>query len=109
MAIGERLKALRIASGESLQQVADAIGASKAHIWELESNKSKNPSLDLLRKIANHFDTSIAYLINEQEGGAKADAFFRRNQNKFEQLDEEEEAIVQSLLDRFAGSRKSDQ
>ena len=61
MAIGERLKALRISSGESLQQVADAIGASKAHIWELESNKSKNPSLDLLRKIATHFETTVSY------------------------------------------------
>lgn len=106
MAIGERLKALRVSSGESLQQVADSIGASKAHIWELESNKSQNPSLDLLRKIANHFDTTVAYLINEKGGGEKADAFFRRNQNKFEELDAEEEAIVQSLLDRFADVRK---
>ena len=107
MAIGERLKALRISSGESLQQVADAIGASKAHIWELESNKSKNPSLDLLRKIATHFETTVSYLIDEKEGGEKADAFFRRNQNKFEGLDVEEEAIVQSLLDRFADVRKN--
>ena len=106
MAIGERLKALRVSSGESLQQVADSIGASKAHIWELESNKSQNPSLDLLRKIANHFDTTVAYLIDEKDGGEKADAFFRRNQNKFEELDAEEEAIVQSLLDRFADVRK---
>ena len=102
MAIGERLKALRISKGESLQQLADAIGASKAHIWELESNKSKNPSLDLLRKLAGHFNTTIAYLISEDEGQEVARAFFRRNSEKFGKLDDEELEIVQRLLDRFS-------
>lgn len=65
MSLGLRLKELRVRKGESLQQVADAVGASKPHVWELESEKSKNPSLDLLTKIARHFNVTITYLLDE--------------------------------------------
>ena len=44
MQISERLFSLRQKSGQSLQQVADAIGVSKAHVWELEKGRSTNPS-----------------------------------------------------------------
>jgi transcriptional regulator with XRE-family HTH domain len=65
MALAVKLKELRLRSGKSLQQLADAVGASKAHIWELESGKSSNPSIDLLRKLAECFNVSVASLIGE--------------------------------------------
>lgn len=99
MPVGDRLKELRIGTGESLQDVADAIGASKAHIWELESNRAKNPSLDLLQKLAAHFKTTIAYLIEEPQGDAtRAANFFRRNSEKFEKLDDKELKVIENLL-----------
>jgi transcriptional regulator with XRE-family HTH domain len=99
MPIGDRLKELRVRKGESLQQVADAIDASKAHIWELESNRSKNPSLDLLQKIAVHFDTSVAYLIEEPQGDlTKADQFFRRNSEKLASLEDKDFEVLEQLL-----------
>jgi len=52
-------------AGESLQQVADAIGTSKAHIWELEMGKNKNPGADSLNKLADHFKVSVGYLVGE--------------------------------------------
>lgn len=107
MAIGDRLKELRLKKGQSLQQVADAIGASKAHIWELESNRSKNPSLDLLQKISGHFGTTVAYLINEQPGDmTKADQFFRRNSSKFEGMTDADFDIFEKLLDRITDSER---
>jgi transcriptional regulator with XRE-family HTH domain len=103
MAIGDRLKELRVQKNQSLQQVADAIGASKAHIWELESNRSKNPSLDLLQKLARHFSTSVAFLINEPEGeSTRAHEFFRMNSHKFGELDEKDYQFLQHLLDLAA-------
>ncbi len=100
MAIGDRLKALRVKKGQSLQQVADSIGASKAHIWELESNRSKNPSLELLQKLAGHFGTTVAYLISEEEGElSKADQFFRKNSQKLATLDDEDFDVFEQLLD----------
>ncbi len=65
MALGARLKELRVREKESLQQVADAIKSSKAHIWELETGKNKNPSADSLNKLADHFNVSVGYLIGE--------------------------------------------
>lgn len=99
MPIGDRLKELRVGTGESLQEVADAIGASKAHIWELESNRSKNPSLDLMQKLAAHFKTTVAFLIEEPQGDlARADKFFRRNSSKFAKLDDKELDVIQDLI-----------
>lgn len=65
MSIGARLKELRFKKGQSLQQVAEAVGASKAHIWELETGKSQNPSLDLLKRLAEHFGVTVANLVGE--------------------------------------------
>ena len=65
VALGAKLKELRTRKGESLQQVADAVGASKAHIWELEMGKSKNPSVELLTELAKHFNVLVADLIGE--------------------------------------------
>ena len=72
MGLGARLKELRVRKGESLQEVADAVSASKPHIWELEAEKSKNPSLDLLTRLAQHFNVSISYLLDESGVGGHA-------------------------------------
>lgn len=66
MSLGARLKNLRIKKNQSLQDVADAVGASKAHIWEIERGSSKNPTMELLDKLATHFGVSIAHLVGEE-------------------------------------------
>lgn len=65
MTIGSKIKQLRTSTRESLQDLATAVGASKAHIWDIERGESKNPSLDLLRRIADHFKISIGELVGE--------------------------------------------
>lgn len=62
MDLKNRLKKLRMDKDASLQFVADSVGASKPHIWELEKGISKNPSLDLLKKLAKFYNVSIDYL-----------------------------------------------
>lgn len=105
MALGDRLKELRLKKGKSLQQVADAIGASKAHIWELEANRSTNPSLDLLQKLAIYFETTVAYIISEpSEELSKADQFFRRNSSKLANMSDEDFDIFERLLNRITDS-----
>jgi len=42
MGLGARIAELRLKKGFSLQEVADAVGVSKAHIWDLE-RKSGQP------------------------------------------------------------------
>jgi transcriptional regulator with XRE-family HTH domain len=100
MSIGARLKELRIRKGESLQQVADAVGASKAHIWELEAEKSTNPSLDLLKKISEHFEVPISLLLDEQT--SRDTLIFGR---EFEGLTEEDKKLLWQMAERISGKR----
>ncbi|MDZ4813205.1 MAG: helix-turn-helix transcriptional regulator [Pseudomonadota bacterium] len=80
MSFASRLKLLRLHSGQSLQDVADKVGLSKPHVWELETGKSKNPTKDVLEKLSVHFGKSIAYLVGESddaEDDAKLGVMFR--------------------------------
>ena len=71
--LAQRLKELRLKKRDSLQDVADAVGASKAHVWELETGKSKNPSMELVTKLAEHFGVPVAQLMGEDPEAAEAD------------------------------------
>lgn len=108
MAIGDRVKELRLRKNQSLQQVADAIGGSKAHIWDIEAHRSKNPSLDLLQKLASHFGTTVSYLIGEPEANLdRAAQFFRKNGPKFEAMNDQNLEVIENLLDMIV-SKKGD-
>lgn len=67
MSLASRLKELRLSSGKSLQEVADAVGTSKPHLWELERGSSNNPSLELVKKLANYFGVKIDYLAGTED------------------------------------------
>jgi transcriptional regulator with XRE-family HTH domain len=100
MGLGGRLKELRVRKGESLQQVADAVAASKPHIWELEQEKSKNPSLDLLTKLAQHFNVPISYLLDES---ASADTMiFGR---EFKGVSEEDKKLFWQMAEKMLGKQ----
>ena len=53
MSLATRLHDLRVANRLSLQQVADRIGISKAHVWNLEKGQADNPSMELVVKLAD--------------------------------------------------------
>jgi transcriptional regulator with XRE-family HTH domain len=107
MPLGDRIKELRLKNRESLQQLADAIGASKAHIWEIESNRSKNPSIDLLQRLAEHFKTSVAFLIDESQGDLSlADQFFRKNSQKLSAMTDADFQFFEQMLNRISDGNK---
>lgn len=98
MHIGERLHSLRQKSGQSLQAVADAVGISKAHIWELEKGHSKNPSFELVQKLAKHFGITIDALVGaEDEPGAK-ELQVQRLHRGFEELSRGDRAVVEQMV-----------
>lgn len=91
-----RLKQLRIKSGESLQTASDAVGISKPHFWELEKGSSKNPSADLLQRLAKHYKVTVAYLVGEEtEDAGELGALFRDVRG----LDKGELANLRALVD----------
>ena len=101
MSLGVRLKELRIKKGKSLQEVADAVGASKAHVWDMETGRSKNPSIELLLKLAKFFGVGIADLVGEnpnaEEEGSRALSMYR----ELNELKDEDLEIIQQMMDRL--------
>lgn len=96
----DKLAQLRQKTKESLQDVADVVGASKAHVWELETGKSQNPSLELVRKLADHFKVSVAWLIGETPSDntdPQAGALYRSLQTLSPQNKQHIQAIIDSM------------
>ena len=56
------LKLLRQEKGVSQQRLAEAIGVSQPSINKYE-NHSIEPELEILKRMADYFDTSVDYLI----------------------------------------------
>lgn len=65
MSLATKLKELRAARRQSLQQVADGVQTSKTHIWDLEQGNSANPSRELIERLATHFRISVSELLEE--------------------------------------------
>jgi transcriptional regulator with XRE-family HTH domain len=105
MQMGERLFRLRQATGESLQQVADAAGVSKAHVWEMEKGRSANPSFDLVRKLARHFGVSVDVLAGDQpEPGQKAQEIQRIHRD-LEDLSDRDRRVIAEMAGSLKRSR----
>lgn len=77
MSLGSKLKELRLSKGKSLQEVANSVGVSKPHIWELERGTSKNPSLELVKNLAKYYSVTIDFLTGTSEENDAIQAFAR--------------------------------
>jgi transcriptional regulator with XRE-family HTH domain len=65
MSFASKLHDLRIAQRLSLQNVADAVGISKAHVFNLEKGITANPSMELVKSLADLFKVRVADLVGE--------------------------------------------
>lgn len=101
MTLGAKIKALRLKKNKSLQDVADDVGASKNHIWDLETGKSRNPSIDLLTKLAKCFGVSVADLIGEKPGAKDDDPQVVAMYRELKGLTAEDRTAIQALMDHL--------
>jgi len=107
MSLAAKLKELRLKKNKSLQQVADAVGASKNHIWDLEQGKSKNPSIDLLAKLARCFEVSISDLVGEtpvEEADPQVFAMYR----ELKDLTPSDRKAIQAMMDHLKSKKSED-
>lgn len=65
--LGRKIKQLRLQKGRTLQVVADGVGCSKQHIWNLENGKAKNPGFELVIRTAEYFGVSPGYFCDDKE------------------------------------------
>lgn len=105
MGIGARITQLRLATKESLQQVADAVGVSKAHIWELEKGRTDNPSMALVTRLADHFGVSVAFLVGEDREADDAEVDLQRMFRQAQQLDDRERKILDQMMQSLISNR----
>lgn len=103
MGFGARIAALRRKRQESLQQVGDAVGVTKTHIWDLERGRTANPSLTVIKGVADHFGVSIASLVDEDIDASDAD---ERLANMFRLAQDIDERDLTHLEDMIRSFRK---
>ncbi len=65
MNLSQRIKQLREEKGFSLGKLAETAEVSKAYLSQLENNVSKQPSAEILFKIASALGTTIADLLDK--------------------------------------------
>jgi transcriptional regulator with XRE-family HTH domain len=66
MELGRKVRDLRLRRALTVQRLAELTGLSKGFISQVENNRT-SPSLATLRDIAIALDTSVAYLVVEEE------------------------------------------
>lgn len=105
MSLAVRLNQLRVKKGKSLQEVADALGVSKTHIWELEKGRADNPSLELLTKMADYFKVSIRHIVGEDFETSQNDEMARMFRQVGD-LEDNERAIIDDMIQSLRNRRK---
>jgi len=63
--LGKRIRTARQSMGWSLAQLADSASISKGYLWQLENERNANPSMEVLLRIADALDTTIAALLGK--------------------------------------------
>ncbi|MGE3745557.1 MAG: helix-turn-helix domain-containing protein [Sphingomonadaceae bacterium] len=107
MSFGARLHELRVRKNLSLQDVADKVGASKAHIWNLEKGTSDNPSMELLVGLATLFKVGVADLVGEDPSSAKEDPEMVALYRNLKQLDGRDLETIRVLTEQLKKARKA--
>lgn len=108
MSLATRLKELRIRNKKSLKQVADAVGASKTHIFDLEHGYAKNPSIELLEGIAAFYRTTVRDLIGENPDSPYEDDKIVAMYRELQKLSPGDRATIQVLMDRLREQQKEE-
>src|SRR5690349_4276233 len=66
MQLGRKIRDLRLRRGMTVQQLAESTGLSKGFISQVENGRT-SPSLATLQDLAKSLETSVAYLVVEEE------------------------------------------
>lgn len=106
MSFAQKLYELRVASRLSLQQVADKVGISKAHVWNLEKGQADNPSMELVVKLAELFRVPVAELVGENPDGANEDPEMIAMFRDLKKLGDDDREIIKGLMEQLNERQK---
>lgn len=108
MGLGRRVTELRVKHEQSFQELADAVGVSKAHIWQIERGKATNPAINVVTKIADHYGVSVGWLLGEELSDPDADPELQGMFRQAQGLDAREREILSDMMTSLLKSRASD-
>jgi len=98
---------LRLSKGESLQTVGTAIGISKTHGWQLEKGNSENLTIDLLKKLAEHYSVTMTFLADAHADATLDDAEAQHFFCDIKSLSETERDVLKQTLQVRAAAEGS--
>lgn len=101
MSFASKIRELRIRKALSLQQLADITGTSKAHLWELETGRSKNPTVEVLRSLSTALGATIADLVGETSGIDGDDQGAAVMFRDLKELSEPDREAIRMMIDRL--------
>ncbi len=111
MDLSQKIKQLREKKGYSLNELAERAGISKAYLSQLENNRSKQPSAEILLKIASALRTTIADLLDKpvrvhaKNFGEMPDGLRELIDEQGETLDIREEDVKMLMSIRYRGNQ----
>lgn len=110
MSLSEKIKKLRQEKELSINKLAEMAGISKAYLSQLENNVNKQPSAEILFKIASALGTTIADLLDKpvrvhtDDFKEIPDALRTLIDSRGEELDIREEDVKMLINIRYRGN-----
>ena len=80
---------------------------SKAHVWNLEKGLSENPSIELVRKLAELFKVGVADLVGENPAGRDEAPEMVAMYRNLKNLQPRDRDIIRNLMEQM--KRKPDE
>ena len=111
MNLSQKIRQLREEKEWSLNKLAEMAGISKAYLSQLENNLSKQPSGEILFKIASALGTTIADLLDKpvrvhaKDFGEMPDGLRELIDEQGETLDIREEDVKMLMNIRYRGNQ----
>ena len=73
MMVGEKIKSLRIRKRYSITELSEKANVSKSYLSYIERGIQKNPSLQVISRLAKTLDTTVEYLMGQEMKVSKND------------------------------------
>jgi len=100
---GQRMAAFRVAKGLTQFELAAALGMTRDQIVYYE-RAAKNPSMEVIEKMAGFFGVSVGELFNDAHRGAKKPgppSQFAKIADRLDRLPRAKQKVVAELLEGF--------
>ncbi|WLR54248.1 helix-turn-helix domain-containing protein [Mesobacillus subterraneus] len=66
MKVGETIRSLRLEKNYSISELSEKANVSKSYLSYIERGIQGNPSLQVLSRLADNLDTTVEYLMGQQ-------------------------------------------